>query len=65
MIKKSKKTRALAMNIVNGSPDKKAGSNRVILKVSSSDWRVPESEVRMTIRDAQSLRSFLNEYLEG
>ena len=64
MINKSKKTKSLVIDITTGNPNKKAGSNRLMIQVPSSDWRLPTSEIRMTIRDAQSLRGFLNEYLD-
>tara|TARA_Y100000034_G_C6857605_1_gene389963 strand:- start:54 stop:257 length:204 start_codon:yes stop_codon:yes gene_type:complete len=57
-------TRRVSMQLENGSTHKKAGSNQLAVTVKSTDWRLPNQTVRMTIREAQALRSFLNSYLE-
>ena len=57
------KTKSVQMSIKNGSPSKKAGSNQVSITVTSGDWRIPDQRVSMTVRDARSLQSFLNEHL--
>lgn len=64
MIKKTKSTKSVNINLVKDNPAKQAGSNRLSITVQSSDWRNPDQTVRMTIRDAQALRSFLNENLD-
>jgi hypothetical protein len=52
------------MNLRNGDSRKQAGSNRLQITVQSSDWRIPNQSVNMTIRDAQALRNFLNQHLD-
>lgn len=63
MINKTKRTKAVNINLVKGNPAKQAGSNRLSITVRSEDWRNPHQTVRMTLRDAQALRTFLNENL--
>jgi hypothetical protein len=63
MLNRTKKTKSLTLNLRNGDPRKQAGSNRLQIVVQSEDWRVPSHAVNMTIREAQALRSFLNETL--
>lgn len=57
-------TKNIRMAIKNGDPAKKAGSNHLSITVPSEDWRVGEQSIRMTIRDAQALRNFLNQNLD-
>ena len=64
MIKKTKSTKAVNIGLVKGNPAKQAGSNRLTITVNSSDWRNEGQTIRMTLRDAQSLRAFLNENLD-
>ncbi len=63
MINKTKRTKAVNINLVKGNPSKQAGSNRLSITIQSEDWRNPNQTVRMTLRDAQALRTFLNENL--
>jgi hypothetical protein len=63
MLNKTKRTKSLVLNVRNGDSRKQAGSNRLQIVVQSDDWRIPSHTVNMTIREAQSLRSFLNETL--
>ena len=57
-------TNNVHMIIQNDNPSKKAGGNNLKITVSSESWRVPDQSVRMTIREAQALRSFLNKHLQ-
>ena len=57
-------TKNIRMAITKDDPAKKAGSNHLSITVPSEDWRVGDQSVRMTIRDAQALRNFLNQHLE-
>jgi len=59
----SHNTNNVQMKISNGDPGKRAGGNNLKLTVSSESWRVPDQTVKMTIREAQALRSFLNKHL--
>jgi hypothetical protein len=52
------------MDIQNRNTSKRAGSNRLTITVQSDDWRIQPQTISMTIRDAQALRSFLNNTLE-
>jgi hypothetical protein len=63
MLNRTKKTKSLTLNVRNGDSRKQAGSNRLQIVAQSDDWRVPSQTVNMTIREAQALRSFLNETL--
>jgi len=64
LLNRSKRTRSVSMNLRNGDSRKQAGSNRLQITVQSSDWRIPNQSVNMTIRDAQALRNFLNQHLD-
>ena len=57
-------TKNITAKIRNGDTRKQAGSNRLQITIHSSDWKVGDQSVNMTIRDAQALRSFLNEELD-
>jgi|MDSZ01.3.fsa_nt_gb hypothetical protein len=56
-------TKNVKMELTNNSPRKQAGSNNLRITVPSSDWRMGDQSVSMTIRDANALRSFLNQHL--
>jgi hypothetical protein len=56
-------TKNVKMVLVNGDLRKQAGSNNLTLTVPSSDWRLKDQSVSMTIRDAKALQSFLNQHL--
>jgi len=62
-INRSKRTKSVSMNLRNGDSRKQAGSNRLQITVRSTDWRIQDQAVSMTIRDAEALRGFLNDYL--
>jgi len=63
-MKRSHRTKSVRMGIQNRNPSKRAGSNRLTITVQSDDWRIQDQTISMTIRDAQALRSFLNNTLE-
>ncbi len=56
-------TKNVKMKLVNNSPRKQAGSNKLTLTVQSYDWRLADQTVSMTIRDAKALQNFLNQHL--
>lgn len=56
-------TKNVRMELSNNSPRKQAGSNRLTVTVQSSDWRLNDQAVSMTIRDAKALQNFLNQHL--
>ena len=62
-VNRSHRTKSVSMNLRNGDSRKQAGSNRLQISVQSSDWRIVNQTVNMTIRDAEALRNFLNQYL--
>ncbi len=64
MIDKSRETRRVSMRLRNGDRSKQAGSNNLTVTVRSEDWRMQDQTVSMTVRDAQTLKRFLNENLE-
>jgi len=64
MIDKSRETRRVSMRLRNGDRSKQAGSNKLTITSHSDDWRMQEQSVTMTVRDAQTLKRFLNENLE-
>ncbi len=57
------RTKSVRMNLRNGDSRKQAGSNRLEVTVLSGDWRIQDQSVSITIREAQALRNFLNQYL--
>tara|TARA_R100000278_G_scaffold92630_1_gene70647 strand:+ start:97 stop:294 length:198 start_codon:yes stop_codon:yes gene_type:complete len=57
---KSKNTRHASFSIRRNDSAKKAGINRLAITASSTDWRVGDTTVSMTLRDAKALRDFLN-----
>jgi len=63
-MKRSHRTKSVRMDVQNGNTSKRAGSNRLTITVQSDDWRIQPQTISMTIRDAQALRSFLNNTLE-
>jgi hypothetical protein len=62
-VKNSKKTKNLNLEYINNNPSRQAGSNYLSIQVPSSDWKIPDQLVKISIRDAKTLRSFLNENL--
>ena len=65
MIDKSRETRRVSMRLRNGDRSKQAGSNNLTVTVRSEDWRMQDQSVTMTVRDAQTLKRFLNQTLES
>ena len=63
LVNRSHRTKSVSMNLRNGDSRKQAGSNRLQISIPSGDWRITDQTVNMTIRDAEALRSFLNQYL--
>lgn len=62
-VNKTHGTKNVNLKLTNNDPSKRAGSNNLTITVMSSDWRLADQSVSMTIRDAQTLRSFLNQNL--
>ncbi len=60
---RTKTTKNVSMNLRSGDSRKQAGCNRLQISVKSNDWRIADQTVNMTIRDAEALRSFLNQHL--
>ena len=63
LVNRSHRTKSVRMNLRNGDSRKQAGSNRLEIAVQSSDWRIQDQALSMTIRDAKALQSFLNQHL--
>jgi len=63
LLNRSHRTKSVRMNLRNGDSRKQAGSNRLEIAVQSSDWRIQDQALSMTIRDAKALQSFLNQHL--
>ncbi len=63
VIRKTRETSNAIFNLQNGDTAKQAGSNQLSITVKSDDWKLDRVSVRMSIRDAQALRNFLNETL--
>jgi len=59
-----KNTRHVSFNIRRNDVAKKAGINRLAITTLSNDWRVGNTTVSMTLRDARALRDFLNQNLD-
>jgi hypothetical protein len=60
---KNKNTRHATFNIRRNDIAKKAGINRLAITTMSNDWRVGDTTINMTLRDARALRDFLNDNL--
>ena len=63
LIRKTRETSNAIFQIQNGDASKQAGSNQLKICLKSDDWKVDGVSVRISIRDAQALRNFLNETL--
>lgn len=63
-VKKTRETSNAIFHIKNGDTSRQAGGNQLSITVKSDDWKVDGTSVRMSIRDAQALRNFLNETLQ-
>tara|TARA_R110002072_G_scaffold129306_1_gene267713 strand:+ start:245 stop:469 length:225 start_codon:yes stop_codon:yes gene_type:complete len=61
---KHKNTRHATFNIRRNDIAKKAGINRLAITTMSSDWRIDDTTINMTLRDARALRDFLNKNLD-
>jgi len=64
-IRKSRETSNAIFHLSNGDTAKQAGGNQLSITLKSNDWKVDRVKVRMSIRDAQALRNFLNETLSN
>lgn len=64
-VKKVKRTKNVNLEYRNNDPSRQAGSNYVSIEVPSSDWKIPDQVVKLTIRDAKTLRNFLNQNLSN
>ncbi len=60
---KNKNTRHASFNLRRNDIAKKAGINRLAITTMSNDWRVGDTTINMTLRDARALRDFLNKNL--
>ena len=56
--------RNVGFTIQKDNVSKQAGSNRLTIIARSGDWRTGPSTVSMTLRDAKTLRDFLNQNLD-
>jgi hypothetical protein len=63
VVRKTRETSNAIFKLQNGDAAKQAGSNQLSITLKSDDWKVDRVSVRMSIRDAQALRNFLNETL--
>jgi hypothetical protein len=61
---KKHETSNIIVSLTNKNAAKQAGSNNLRLTMKSDDWKVDGVTVSMSIRDAISLRNFLNENLK-
>ena len=61
---KFKNTRHATFNIRRNDIAKKAGINRLAITTMSNDWRIDDTTINMTLRDARALRDFLNQNLD-
>jgi len=61
---KSKNTRHATFNIRRNDEAKRAGINRLAITTLSDNWRISDTTINMTLRDARALRDFLNKNLD-
>ena len=61
---KFKNTRHATFNLRRNDRAKRAGINRLAITAMSSDWRLSDTTINMTLRDARALRDFLNKNLD-
>jgi|TARA_R110001583_G_scaffold117029_4_gene267945 hypothetical protein len=59
----NKSTRYSSFNLRRNDQAKKAGINRLAITTVSDDWRVSDTTINMTLRDAKALKDFLNKNL--
>ena len=62
-INKTKSTKSVHLRLSLNQPSKRAGCNQLSITVPSSDWRIPNQSLSLSVRDAEVIRRFLNEYL--
>ena len=60
----TKDTRYAKFALKRDSKAKKAGSNRLAITTRSDDWRASKTTVNMTLREARTLKDFLNKHLD-
>jgi hypothetical protein len=61
---KHKSTRHASFSLRRNDVAKRAGINRLAITSMSSDWRIDDTTISLSLRDAQTLRKFLNENLD-
>ena len=61
---KNKNTRHASFSLRRNDRAKKQGINRLAITTVSNDWRIGDTTVNMTLRDARALRDFLNQNLD-
>lgn len=61
---KVKSTKSVRLNLRMNEPSKQAGCNRLSITVPSTDWRIPNQTISVSVRDAKTIQRFLNDYLE-
>jgi hypothetical protein len=61
---KFKNTRHATFNLRRNDRAKRAGINRLAITAMSNDWRLSDTTINMTLRDAKALRDFLNKNLD-
>ena len=59
-----KNTRHASFNIRRNDEAKRAGINRLAITSVSDNWRISDTTISMTLRDARALRDFLNKNLD-
>ena len=59
----NKNTRYSSFNLRRNDQAKKAGINRLAITTVSDDWRIADTTINMTLRDAKALKDFLNKNL--
>tara|TARA_R110002074_G_scaffold314697_1_gene485060 strand:+ start:153 stop:347 length:195 start_codon:yes stop_codon:yes gene_type:complete len=59
----NKSTRYSSFNLRRNDQAKKAGINRLAITTVSDDWRISDTTINMTLRDAKALKDFLNKNL--
>jgi hypothetical protein len=60
---KNFETKSIKIGLRKNDPSKQAGSNHLRITLNSDDWKVDNTTIRMTIRDAHALKNFLNSNL--
>lgn len=60
---KNFQTKNMRIGLRKNDPSKQAGSNHLSITLNSEDWKVDNTTIRITIRDAHALKNFLNSNL--